>query len=314
MSTISGVNSSGDAWANMKAQRGQMQGKMFAKVDTDSSGGVDKAEFQSLIDDVAKKTGVTNSSTDALFSKMDTNSDGSLAADELGKGMKEILPPPSTLAFAQSRSATTATGGNDDRFTKVDTDGNGAVSQDEFQALNHKKNAENGSTATSSDKFAKLDSNQDGSLDKAEFDAGRPDTNKGTQGNHGAKGAGGPPPPGGAGGASSSTTYDPLDSNEDGTVSAAERLAGSTSTDAVQALFKAIDTNSDSKISAAESGDFMAQLTAQQAGTTPTSSSSTEANSTLSNVDLAELVKQAYEQIANNMTQQTTGSSLSALA
>ena len=161
MSTISGVSNSSDAWASMKAQRSQMQAKMFSKVDTDSSGGVDKTELQSLIDDVAKKSGVTNSSTDEMFSKMDANSDGSLSTDELGKGMKEILPPPSTLDFAQSRS-------------------------------------ESGNAP---------------------------------------EGAGGPPPPpGGAGGAdsASSSTYEPLDTNQDGTVSAAERLAGNTSTDAVQ--------------------------------------------------------------------------------
>lgn len=52
MSTISGVSSSGDAWANMKAQRSQMQAKMFAKADIDNSGGVDRTELQSLIDDV----------------------------------------------------------------------------------------------------------------------------------------------------------------------------------------------------------------------------------------------------------------------
>ena len=243
MSTISGVSSSSDAWASMKAQRSQMQAKMFSKVDTDSSGGVDKTELQSLIDDVAKKSGVTNSSsTDELFSKMDANSDGSLSTDELGKGMKEIMPPPSTLDFAQSRS-------------------------------------ESGNAP---------------------------------------EGAGGPPPPpGGAGGAdsASSSTYEPLDTNQDGTVSAAERLAGNTSTDAVQTLLKAIDADGDSQISATESDTVMTQLTSQLESRSATSTAqSTSTTSSNDNLDLVKLVQQAYEQIANGLNQPSKGSTLSAVA
>ena len=59
MSTISGVSSSSDPWAAMKAQRSQMQAKMFAKVDTNSDGGVDKAELQTMMSEVSKKTGVS---------------------------------------------------------------------------------------------------------------------------------------------------------------------------------------------------------------------------------------------------------------
>jgi Ca2+-binding EF-hand superfamily protein len=319
MSTISGVSSTSDAWANMKAQRSQMQAKMFAKVDADSSGGVDKTELQSLIDDVAKKTGVTNSSsTDALFSKMDANSDGSMSTDELGKGMKDIMPPPSTMDFAQSRSDTHGSSGQDDLFAKVDTDGNGSVSKDELQSLMDKMATDSGtstsatSTTSSSDLFAKLDANGDGSLSATEFEAGRP------QNAEGAPAPGGPPPAGGSGGASS-TTYDPLDTNEDGTVSAKERLAGSSATDAVQNLLKAIDSNGDSKISSTESDAFITKLTSQiesmnQSAQNTGTDVSTDAKSTPDNIDLAELVKQAYEQIASGLTQQAKGATLSAVA
>lgn len=314
MSTISGVSSTGDAWANMKAQRSQMQAKMFAKVDTDSSGGVDKTELQSLLDDVAKKTGVTNSSnTDALFSKMDANSDGSLSTDELGKGMKDIMPPPSTMDFAQSRSDTsTGSSGQDDLFAKVDADGNGSVSKDELQRLMDKMATDSTASTSSSDLFAKLDANGDGSLSATEFEAGRP------QNAEGAPPPGGPPPAGGSGGASS-TTYDPLDTNEDGTVSAKERLAGSSATDAVQNLLKAIDSNGDSKISSTESDAFITKLTSQIESMTQSAQNigtgvSTDAKSTQDNIDLAELVKQAYEQIASGLTQQAKGSTLSAVA
>jgi Ca2+-binding EF-hand superfamily protein len=242
MSTISGVSGSGDAWAAMKAQKNQMQEKMFAKVDTDSSGGVDKSELQGLLTSVAQKTGVTNnSSSDELFSKMDSNSDGSLSSDELDQGMQSVMPPPpSTLEFAQSRSE----------------DASGA-----------------------------------------------------------------PPPPGGAGGSGSaaSSTYDPLDINEDGTVSAQERMAASTSTDPLQTLFEAIDANGDSQISSSESDTFIQQLTSQldakaQNAQDTGNSASTDTQATQDGFDLAQLVTQAYEQIASGLAQQASGSRLSALA
>lgn len=329
MSTISAVSSSGDAWSHMKAKRADMQQKMFAKVDADGSGGIDKTELQTLVDKVAKKTGVTSTSTpDELFSKVDTNGDGTVSSDELSKGMKDIMPPPSTMEFAQSRSdaGSSSTGSSDDLFGKIDTDGSGTVSKDELQSLMDKMSADKGTSktdsTTSSDLFAKLDSNGDGSLSQTEFEAGRPqggNSTQGTQGPHGAGGPppGGPPPAGGADGASSaSTTYDPLDTNEDGVVSLAERLAGNTqSTDTVTTLLKAIDTNGDKTISTNESDAFITKLTAQLENKAATAQSTTSASSKTGqdSVDLAELVTQAYEQIASGLAQQTKGTNISAV-
>jgi hypothetical protein len=155
MSTISAVSSSSNAWAALNTQRQQQhQAKMFAKVDADGSGGVNQTELSSMLSDISAKTGTSLGDSKELFSKMDGNSDGSLSSDELAQGMKDLLPPPSTMDFAQST--------------------------------------------------------------------------------HAAQGPDGPPPPGGPGGAaggasatsSTSTTYDPLDINQDGTVSEMERLAG----------------------------------------------------------------------------------------
>lgn len=328
MSTISGVSSAGGAWSNMSAMRSQMQARMFAKVDTDSSGGVDKTELQGLLDDVGKKTGVNNSSsTDELFSKMDSDSDGSLSTDELSQGMKDIMPqPPSTMDFAQARSAD----GADDLFGKVDTDDDGSVSQEEMKSLMDLMDqmaAGNGtdgsassstSSSSSSDKFSQLDTDSDGSLSKVEFEAGRP------QGGNGPQAAGGMPPPGGAGGgsaSSSSSTYDPLDTNEDGVVSVQERMAASSSTDALESLFKSIDGDGDGQISASESDAFVQQLTEQveslsasAQGTDSSSGGDAQAKSTQDSFDLARLARRAYDQIASGWAQQAKGSTLSAVA
>lgn len=312
MSSISGISSASSAWSGMSTMRGHRPpggmdpAKMFAKVDADGSGGVDKSELQSLLDDVTQKTGVSNStSTDELFSQIDSNGDGNLSQDELGEGMKSIMPPPpSTMDFAQSRS-----GSGDDLFGKLDTDGSGAVSQEELQALLDKVASDHGtdsaSASSGSDMFAKLDTDGNGSLSQAEFKAGRPQDGQGPQG------AGGmpPPPPGGAMGSkdTGSTSYDPLDTNEDGVVSAEERMAATTSNDSLQALFKTIDTDGDSTISSTESETFIQELTAQY------NAASTSAQEK-ARLDLSQLVMQAYQQIASGLSPRSQSSSLNALA
>jgi len=322
MSSISGISS---AWSGMSAMRGNRPpggmdpAKLFSKVDADGSGGVDKTELQNLLDDVAQKTGVSNStSTDELFSKIDSNGDGSLSQDELSEGMKSIMPPPpSTMDFAQSRNDSRTGGSGDDLFGKVDSDGSGTVSQEELQALLDKMASDHGTDSASapsgSEMFAKLDTDGDGALSQAEFEAGRP------QGGHGPQGADGmpPPPPGGAMATKTTgnSSYDPLDTNEDGVVSATERAAGNSAADAVQTLFKAIDTDGDSKISSSESDAFIEKLSALQSSSRQSAQDTATASASQQNLfDLRQLVMKAYQQIAGGLGQRDHGSSLNALA
>lgn len=335
MTTISSVSS---AWSSASVQRASRPGpspeRLLSKIDADGSGGVSDTELQGLLDDVAKRTGVSSQTSAAdLVKQFDANGDGNLNADELGKTLQSVLPPPpSTMAFAQSRSgegasaATSATGkAGDDLFGKVDSDGDSAVSKTELQAL---LEAMSGGTASqtgvsSDDVFSQLDTNGDGSLTQAEFDAGRPSGTGGDAGGMQAMG-GMPPPPGGPGGpggagaatgSSSATSYDPLDTYEDGVVSAAERLAGGTSTeeqDAITALFNAIDTDGDASISASESKAFIDQLTSQVEPTT--SSNSTESAGRNDLARLADFARQQYERAASDWRTASNTSSLSAVA
>lgn len=105
-------------------------------------------------------------------------------------------------------------------------------------------------------------------------------------------------------------------------MSAAERLAGSSSsssTDAVQAQLKAIDTNGDSKISSSETDAFIKKLSSQVDALTQSTQNSDTSNSSASassndNLDLVNLVRKAYEQIANGLAQPAKGATLSAEA
>ncbi|BDT73071.1 hypothetical protein os4_26180 [Comamonadaceae bacterium OS-4] len=285
MSSISGVSGSSNAWAAVSAQRAQHQAKMFAKVDTDSNGGVDQTELSSMLSDVASKTGASLGDSKELFTKMDSNADGSLSSDELDKGMKDLMPPPSTMDFAQSRGMGGSNGSQDDLFSKVDTDSDGAVSKDELQVLTDKIKSESGQDV--SQDFSLLDADGSGSLSQAEFDAGRPQPPAGAQGPQGAQGPGGPggpggpPPSGGPGGAgkteSSSTTYDSLDTNQDGTVSEMERMVG-------------------------ELQEAVASL----------ASTSDDTGNTTTNQQIAELAQKIYAQVAEGLTDSTRTLSTSA--
>lgn len=282
MTPLSSVSASSSTWASAPTPRpggaGRLAEQLMSKFDTDNSDGVDSSELQSLLEDVAKKTGVSStSSADDLLSSSDSNGDGSLSGEELAQTLQSILPPPSTLEFAQSRSSRSATGeAGDDLFSRVDSDGSGSVNQSELQALLENMSGNTDSTATSSEAgalFKQLDSDNDGQLSSSEFDAGRPSNQDQSNSSSSTASANRPPPPpggpgrGASAGDSSSQTYDPLDTNEDGVVSMEERLAASTSeasgSDPLQALFDTLDSNSDGSISNAETDDFVTQLSAQ---------------------------------------------------
>lgn len=324
---MTSINSVSSAWSSASVQRAPRPGpspeRLLAQIDADGSGGVNETELQGLLDDVAKKTGASSQASAAdLVQQYDSDGDGSLNADELGKTMQSALPaPPSTMAFAQSRSddSTGATGqAGDDLFSKVDSDGDGAVNQTELQALLEKMSGGTASkTGVSSDElFSQLDADGDGSLSEAEFDAGRPSGEAGG----GAVGGMPPPPPGGPGGpggasASSSTTYDPLDTNEDGVVSAAEQAAGAAQTDAITALFKTIDTDGDGSVSSEEARSFIDQLTSQlrsASSSTDAASQTADSGQTTDLMQLARFARSQYEAVAGSWS--STGSTLSALA
>ncbi|MFT7773125.1 XopAW family type III secretion system calcium-binding effector [Roseateles sp.] len=188
MSTISGLGGANRSWDSaQQTRKAEHDARMFAKVDSDGSGGVDATELAQMLKQ-GNATGDADSA--ALLKQMDSDGDGSLSSDELSQGMRDLMPPPaSTLDFAQARA--------------------GSGDEEDGDA----------------DSFAALDTDGDGQLSRAEFEAARPQ-----QGPQGPQGAGGPPPAQSGGtqatSASSSTSYDPLDTNQDGTVSEIERLAG----------------------------------------------------------------------------------------
>ena len=136
MSSISGI-SGASAWMRQDSLRSQQQARLFTKIDADGSGGVDATELTSALQAVADRTGTTLDADAAeLLSGADTDGNGSLSASELDAVVRSVLPePPSTFAFAAARSGDAATMSHDSStFSALDTDGDGVLSQAEFEA------------------------------------------------------------------------------------------------------------------------------------------------------------------------------------
>ncbi|APW39077.1 hypothetical protein RD110_19225 [Rhodoferax koreense] len=282
---ISGGGASGDAWAQLRAARAatqsRIQNQLLAKVDADGSGGVDSSELQTALDTIAKKTGVAvdTKATD-LLAKADQNGDGSLGAAELEKALQSALPPPSTMDFAQSRSAdnTAAMAAKsqaaDDLFAKVDADGNGSIDKTELNALMQ---------AMAQDEPA----------------------TRSTTSSPGAN----------------SANDDRFDTNKDGVVSALELAAGTASgaapTDPLAALFEAVDTDGDEKLSVSET-DALAKQAATALETLQKASSmtgnsdgngGTAEDKPFDLRTLAQLVLKQYEAIASQGSSASTSAS-----
>lgn len=214
MSTISGTTSSRTTPLTPPTpvqRQAKMQERMFQQADADGSGGVNASELTAALSEVTQKTGVTPSKDAAtLMSESDANGDGNLSSDELGKAMQILRPPKNTMDFAQSRSGSSSDSGQ--------------INESE--------------------------------LSQTEFDASRPSEESGANAVGGAGGPGGvggkpPPPPMGAQGADStetSTTYDELDTNQDGVVSALERMTVTTESSSVQTLLDQVDANTTSQL------------------------------------------------------------------
>lgn len=307
MSSIGSIGSSVGGFSALQRPQPPSKEDLFKRADADGSGGVDASELQELMSQRPGGSSSAANDSSVDFSALDGDGSGSLDATELDTAMKALMPKPgSTVEFAQQRG-----GGEDDLFSKVDGNGDGSIDSDELAALQEKMGIEDDGA------MERLDTDEDGSLSAEEFAAGRPQAEQGAQGAQAGQGMGGPGGPGGGGHgggtesteSSSSTTYDPLDTNEDGVVSAQERAVGELK-EAMQKLLEAADANGDDSIDATEATamqDALSQALETVAGSSSSSAAGSDASSSGSVQDgalqaqaakLAQLMVQQYAAVS----------------
>ena len=290
--TVSSVGSS-----SLTQQLLQLQQSLFTTADADSDGALSLSEFQSIGQNVqgsgqppppppmgGSSGAGANFSSDTLRSLM--------SVQMLGSDSGSIL-------------------------TSADSDADGLLSADEISSA-LSANAPEGAKGLglegkmASDMISALDSDDDGSLSSDEIAAGLTTATTIQSALQGAQGRGGPPPggppPGGCGGGGSTSAtgssgvFESLDTNQDGTVSAAELAAANTDdTDAATAaadLISASDTDGDGALSGSE---FASLLDGAEASTTDTAStlSSVLSSSTLASDLMAKLLAQLDTALAS---------------
>jgi hypothetical protein len=133
-------------------------------------------------------------------------------------------------------------------FTKMDSNGDNSIDAAELEAM-----AQATGSSSASDWFATSDTDGDGALSKDEYDAGKPPPpperfEMSTEAM--ARCCGGMPPPPPTGGTDETDTLLGLDSDADGAVSAAE--FGSDDDTLSSALFEALDSDGDKQLGSDE--------------------------------------------------------------
>jgi Ca2+-binding EF-hand superfamily protein len=226
---------------------------LFSRIDTNADGAVTKDEFVA-----SRPQDVSADKAGALFDKMDTASSGSLTQSQMESGLKKNKPTQNDtsslsgnlssevmavlLQMAQEISAagkgsnTASAQSSDglgfaqplsasDMFAKMDADGNGSVTKDEFVSSRPDQVSEEQAGAL----FDKMDTSSSGSITKEQFLASLPEGDSAQSAQAAGAGAPPPPPPGGGGGGKAAdeneTSFSVYDTDQDGEVSVEELLA-----------------------------------------------------------------------------------------
>ncbi|MDB5438754.1 MAG: putative signal transduction protein with EFhand domain [Caulobacteraceae bacterium] len=175
----------------------QLQQMLFSKADANGDGQLDPAEFASVGQNLPRGKNASGGTSAAQL----------LSSQSLGSLLSAQMRPPSPAAM----------------FASADVDGDGKVSADELKAGMAKHAPPGADVSGHADKLlARLDTDGDGAISQTEFAAMKPPHGGG---HGGPRGAGGPPKAA-AGGSGQDQAYDPLDTNQDGTVSPEELAAG----------------------------------------------------------------------------------------
>ena len=181
--------------------------------------------------------------TESLFAQIDANKNNSLDQNEL-KTLADTMAQKTGLSmsvydiisqldtngngqvsqeeFDAGRPKGPPAGGMDSLFDKIDANGDGSLDETELNAFVQSMSNTTGNSPTAEDLISKLDTDGNGLISQTEFEAGRPEGHRhhGKGGAHDLMGM-----PDDKGNDNSSGSLDPLDTNGDGVVDAQELAA-----------------------------------------------------------------------------------------
>lgn len=190
-SAISSASSAQSAWLK----------RQVTKLDTDGDGNVSKTEFTTG----ASSANLSSDAASSLFDKLDSSGSGSLAISDLASAFQSLSSETrAALMQAQEMGALPSA---DDLFAKIDTDGDGTITESEFVD----GRPANMTAEQASSLFSQMSGDSD-SMTKDQFVAGMPKPPAGGPG-------GGKPP-------SADELFAKLDADGDGTVTSEEFIAG----------------------------------------------------------------------------------------
>ncbi len=158
-SALSGVvasNSDGDTFQLSDAAKSSMvsASEMFSKMDTDGDGSLSETEFTS-----ARPSDVSEEMAANLYSTIDSDSSSSLTESEFA-AMDNMPPPPPSSTSSDSGSST-----DSQSFSELDTNQDGVVSADELAAAR----PEDVSEEMAANLFNSLDQDGSGGLTESEY-------------------------------------------------------------------------------------------------------------------------------------------------
>jgi Ca2+-binding EF-hand superfamily protein len=172
--SISGIGGIGADWQQMQVQA--MRQAMFKQLDQNGDGSVGKGDLQALAQNISQTTGASIN-VDQVMTKLDANQDGVIDQSECDSAMQQFASARHHHGVhgmgrhhhsGQSQSADGSSDPLQALFQQLDQDGDGTISQSEFQTGLQKLTQGDGTAADLGKLFAALDTNQDGVIDQSE--------------------------------------------------------------------------------------------------------------------------------------------------
>jgi len=222
--SIGGISGIGAVLHQMQMET--MRQAMFKQLDQDGDGSISKGDIQGLAQDIARATG-DSINVDKVFTTLDADQDGVVDQSDYDAAMARFEntmqnrggpqkmgngPPPGPPPEAASANPL------QDLFKTLDQDGDGLISQSEFEAALAQLARGTGASDNLSQLFAELDANQDGVIDQSEQEAAAEQL---AQLHPGHRPPPGPPPPEGSS-ESTQALFERLDQDGDGLISQSE--------------------------------------------------------------------------------------------